>query len=100
MNISITNLKIMNIFYFKYKNDGYLFKLHDITITNTNPCDIRLIFFLNAESKEVGLLAGLSDFLSSCLDFLSLSKYFSKPVGGFSHRFVHCLRTVFKLGNT
>lgn len=65
----------------------------------THPDDIRLIFFLNALSNGFGLLAGPSDFLSLLL-FLSLSKYFSNPEGGFSHKFVHCLSTVPRLGNT
>lgn len=90
----------MTFFYFNFKDDEYSLKVYNIRIKSTNPCDIRLIFFLNALSKEGGLLAGLSDFWSFCLLFLSLSKYFSKPVGGFSHRLVHCLSTVFKLGNT
>lgn len=56
------------------------------------PCDNRFIFFLKALSKF--------DLLDFWLSFLSLSKYFSKPVGGFWHRLVHCLNTVPRLGST
>lgn len=61
----------------------------------TYPCENRFIFFLN------GLSNGFCFFEeSSLLDFLSLSKYFSNPEGGFSHQFVHCFSTVLKLGST